>query len=181
MRRGVHHGVVTFEDVKAITPETAERYADSVRDSDLPMLAAHWLADGYDSDALRDLAGLTARDGAEARVLLPEVLSSLGHPAVVIENHYDEAPWRGYWGRIAWAQQVMDGLMSPYAAAQVVLEVAGDVDGLWAPAGGDKLMALLAEWDQNPDDRQAIDERIRAQVQALREGDVPALLDAPPS
>lgn len=166
------------DDLSAITPEAARWEADTVQDADLPMLAALWLADGYDSAQLRDLAGLTKRDGAEARALLPEVLVSLGCPIPDIIDPYDRQPWRGYWGRIRWAQRGMDGLMSPYAAAQVILEVAGDVEGLWQAARGQELMDLLREWDQKPDDRDAVDQQIRDYVRGLQESDVPALIPA---
>jgi hypothetical protein len=43
------------------------------------MLAAVWLAQGYDSEELRELAGLTRHDSRqEGRLLLPGVLASLG-------------------------------------------------------------------------------------------------------
>jgi hypothetical protein len=74
------HDCAVPDDLRAITPEAARREADTVQDADLPMLAALWLADGYDSAQLRDLAGLTKRDGAEARALLPDMLVSLGYP-----------------------------------------------------------------------------------------------------
>ena len=55
--------------------------APSVRDEDLPMLAAIWLARGYDSEELRELAGLTRQEAREGgRRLLAGVLSSLGWP-----------------------------------------------------------------------------------------------------
>lgn len=57
----------------ATTPEQLSR-GRIVRDEDLPNLAAQWLADGYDSPSLRDLAALTRRDKMEAGRLLPEVL-----------------------------------------------------------------------------------------------------------
>jgi hypothetical protein len=166
------------EDLSAITPEAARWEAGTVQDGDLPMLAALWLADGYDSAQLRDLAGLTKRDGAEARALLPDVLVSLGYPIPEFIDPYDRQPWRGYWGRIRWAQRGMDGLMSPYAAAQVILEVAGDVEGLWQAARGQELMALLREWDQEPDARAAIDQQIREHVRGLEESAVPPLIPA---
>lgn len=166
------------DDLSAISPEAARWEADTVQDADLPMLAALWLVDGYDSAQLRDLAGLTKRDGAEARTLLPDVLVSLGYPVPDIIDPYDREPWRGYWGRIRWAQRGMDGLMSPYAAAQVIIEVAGDVEGLWEAARGQALMGLLREWDQKPDDRDAVDQQIRDCVRGLRESDVPALIPA---
>jgi hypothetical protein len=41
-----------------VTPEQASR-GRAVLDADLPMLAAHWLVEGYDSPLLRELAGLS--------------------------------------------------------------------------------------------------------------------------
>ncbi|MDX2850840.1 hypothetical protein PV342_20710 [Streptomyces sp. PA03-3a] len=46
---------------------------------ELPMMAAHALADGDDSPALRELAGLSRRDDpAEIRELYDRALSELG-------------------------------------------------------------------------------------------------------
>ena len=61
---------------------------------------------------------------------------------------------------------------------KVILEVVGDVEGLWEAARGQELMALLREWDQEPDARDAVDQQIRDCVRALRESDVPALIPA---
>lgn len=163
-------------DLEGITPETAAHGAtDTVPDQDLPMLGAIWLARGFDSEPLRTLAGLTRGDGAEARRLLPQVLSSLGRATTHSGNPYDELPWRGYWSHIEWAQRVMDDLLSPYAAAQRVLEVAGDVPDLWDPAGGDEIVGLLARWDTEPANRAGVDDLLRGVVRGLREQDVPPL------
>src|SRR5262249_1297352 len=134
------------------------------------MLAAVWLTQGYDSDELRELAGLTrleARQGG--RRLLAGVLSSLGWPM-------REIPWLGYWDRIAWAKAQMDRILAPYAAAQQVIEVAGDVPDLWAPAGGQRLTSLLQAWDQHPAERQRINDQIREHLRSLSEEDVPPLI-----
>jgi hypothetical protein len=97
------------------------------------------------------------------------VLVSVGYLVPDIIDPFDRQPWRGYWGRIRWAQRGMDGLMSPYAAAQVVLEVVGDVDGLWQAARGHELMALLREWDQKPEKRDAVDQQLRDYVRGLQD------------
>lgn len=52
----------------------------------LPHLAAEALAEGFDSPALRELAGLGIRDDVEARHLLPVVLQELGWPVTDIET-----------------------------------------------------------------------------------------------
>lgn len=46
------------------------------------MLAAYWLADGFDSEVLRELAGLSRQDGAQARELMPLALHSIGYHVV---------------------------------------------------------------------------------------------------
>lgn len=44
----------------------------------VPFWAAHWLADGQDGPALRELAGLSGRDPHEVRDLLPAALQEAG-------------------------------------------------------------------------------------------------------
>jgi hypothetical protein len=165
-------------DVPEISPEQASRSgAGYVRDEDLPMLAAVWLAQGYDSEELRELAGLTRQEARQdARPLLAGVLSSLGWPMRDCLNPAEELPWLGYWHEIEWAQKQMDRLLSPYAAAQKVIEVAGDVPDLWVPAGGERLMSLLRDWDEHRAERQRIDDQIREHLRSLREEDVPPLI-----
>jgi hypothetical protein len=46
------------------------------------LLGAYWLAAGYDSPALIQLAALTASDVHEARALMPTVLAELGYPVI---------------------------------------------------------------------------------------------------
>jgi hypothetical protein len=68
-------------DLPEISPEQASKSGGQVRDEDLPMLAAVWLAQGYDSDELQELAGMTRHEAREGRRrLLAGVLSSLGWP-----------------------------------------------------------------------------------------------------
>ncbi|TWD73446.1 hypothetical protein FB561_7337 [Kribbella amoyensis] len=74
-----------------ITPRELSQ-GHQVADADLPLLAAHWLADGYDSPTLRELAGLTHRDGQEARTLRDTVLAELGHPIKLITSPYEGLP-----------------------------------------------------------------------------------------
>jgi hypothetical protein len=169
---------VTAADVPEISPEEASRSgAGQIRDDVLPMLAAVWLAQGYDSEELRELAGLTRQEAHQAgRRLLLGVLASLGWPLRDWRNAPEEIPWLGYWYQIAWARDEMDRLLAPYAAAQRVVEVAGDVPDLWVPAGGERLMSLLRDWDEHPAERQQIDDQIREHLRSLREEDVPPLI-----
>jgi hypothetical protein len=167
-----------------LTPELASRGgANDVLDADLPMLAAQWLIDGWDSDLLRDLAAMSreeARGGARRR--LAAVLASLGFELrPIATSPWEELPWRGYWGLIAWARDEIDRRLSPYAAAQRVLEVVGDVPELWEPGRGEALMSLLQEWDARPVRRDGLDDDIRALLGSLRADQVPPLLDVPPT
>ena len=183
-------GGVTGANVPEISPAQASLSgARHIRDEDLPMLAAIWLAQGYDSEELRELAGLTRQDGRqEGRLLLPGVLVSLGWPP---RDHDDarewppwleeddarkELPWLGYWSRIAWARDEMDRLLAAYAAAQMVIEVADDEPDLWVPTDADRLRSLLRDWDDHRAERQRIDDQIREHLRSLRAEDVPPLI-----
>lgn len=157
-----------------ITPEQISHGRD-LRDEDLPGLAAQWLVHGYDSPLLRELAGLTRREAMQARQLLPQVVAELGHPITANDFPHEYQPWRGHWEGIWWAVDHLDKTHSPYASAQYVLEILGDVPDLWEPGRGDELMQLLRDWDENRGDRPAVADRIRAHLRSLRETDVPPL------
>lgn len=157
-----------------VTPEQAS-HGRLVKDQDLPMLAARWLTQGFDSPTLREIAGLPARQGTEARQSFSIALSELGYPVPVSDVPWDDLPWRGYWDSIWWAVDRTDKTHSPYAAAQHVIEILDDVPDLWGPGHGDELAAVLAEWDENPDRRTELDDRIRTHLRSLREDDVPSL------
>lgn len=157
-----------------MTPEQASR-GQTVPDAELPMLAARWLVEGYDSPLLRELAGLTRRQSTEARQMFDAVLAELGHPVRTITTPYDELPWRGYWDQIRWAVDQMDKTHTAYASAQRVLEVLSDVPDLWDPGRGTDLADLLEQWNEHRDRRNELTDRIRTHLRSLREGDVPPL------
>lgn len=159
-----------------ITPEEAS-HGRTIPDRELPMVAAQWLVDGYDSPLLRELASLTSRQALEGEVPLADVLAELGHPIPEVDFPYEQLPWRGKWELVWWAADSMDRTHRPYASAQYVLEMIGDDEALWEPGGGDALMAMLQAWDDRPDQRAAIDDRIRRHLRGLREDDVPPLLE----
>lgn len=162
-----------------VTPEQAS-HGRVIPDRDLPMLAAQWLVDGYDSPLLRQLASLTSRQALEGEVLLADVLDELGYPIRQVDSPFDQLPWRGQWEGIWWAVDRLDRTHSPYASAQYVLEIIGDYEGLWEPGGGEALMALLKTWDDHADQRPAIEDQIRSHLRALQEGDVPPLMPNAP-
>ena len=139
------------------------------------MLAAQWLVEGYDSPLLRELASLNAREALQGGVRLADVLAELGFPMRDSDSPDEDQPWRGQWEGIWWAVDRMDRTHAPYASAQYVLEILGDVDGLWEPGGGEHLMTLRRDWDNHPEHRSAIDDQIRAHLRSLAEHDVPPL------
>lgn len=157
-----------------VTPEQAS-HGKVIPDADLPMLAADWLVEGYDSPLLRELAGLSRRQSTEARQMFEAVLAELGHSVVPINSPYDELPWRGYWDEIWWAVDQMDRTYIPYVSAQRVVEVLSDVPDLWGPGRGEDLMSLLRQWDEQRNGRDDLSELIRAHLHSLRESDVPPL------
>jgi hypothetical protein len=157
-----------------VTPEQAS-HGRVIPDADLPMLAAQWLVEGYDSPLLREMAGLSRRQSTEARQMFEAVLAELGHRVGATDSPYDELPWRGYWEQIWWAVDQMDKTHSPYASAQRVVEVLSDVPDLWDPGRGEDLMRLLQRWDEQRDRRDDLTELIRANLYSLRESDVPPL------
>lgn len=117
---------------------------------------------------------------AEAVTVLRRPGPTTSAAAAVLERDRHGAreglPWLGYWPRIAWARDQMDRLLAPYAAAQAVIEVAGRVPDLQGPAGLERLMSLLRDWDDHPAGRQQIDDQIREHLRSLREDDVPPLI-----
>jgi hypothetical protein len=108
-----------------ITPrDAAFGSTDHVPDERLPMLAAGWLAEGWSSETLVELASMSQAEArAGARRLLPDVLASLG----VAEPYSRQGEARSrYTALIAWAVREMDGRFVPYSAGQKVLEVVDD-------------------------------------------------------
>lgn len=87
-------------------------------------------------------------------------------------------PWRGCWDQFAWAiGRMADGGHSPNVSAQIVVEDIGDGPDLWAPGGGEVLMAVLARWDGERESRAAVDDALRAHLQGLAATDARPLID----
>lgn len=74
-----------------VTPEQAS-HGRVIPDRDLPMVAAQWLVDGYDSPLLREMASLTSRQALEGEVRLTDVLAELGHPIREVDSPYEQLP-----------------------------------------------------------------------------------------
>ena len=72
----------------------------------LPGLATRLLTDGYDSPALRELAGLAPFDPRDARDLFQKAQGELGLPAM---GRAEAVGWVAY----LWAQSLLQGRMTP--------------------------------------------------------------------
>lgn len=108
-----------------ITPVDAALGAtEELPDAELPLLAAVWLAQGWQSDPLIELAGMS-RDEArlDARRLLQPVLDSLKVGPGLPRSASGSARFAE---RVGWAVRAMTGPFIPYSAAQKVLELADD-------------------------------------------------------
>ena len=77
---------------------------------------------------------------------------------------------------LLWAVEQMDTTHSPYASAQRLLEILGDVPDLWAPGGGQQVRTLLAQWNEQPDHREELTEQISTHLRSLHDSDVPPLI-----
>ena len=119
----------------------------------VPMWAAHWLVQGYDGPALRELAGLDGSDRTSVRELLPV---ALGEAGCEVTPDSDDADARIRSGRIARlnvvyhdvAQLCLDGLASERWVLDKVAEIVSDElysDEAIAPPLG-QLFGLDDEW-----------------------------------
>jgi hypothetical protein len=82
-----------------MTPDEASRGgAEDLLDEDLPMLAANWLAAGWESEPLRHLAEMSAKDAqAGGRSRLPGGDGLAGNDLQrSAASPWEELPWRGY-------------------------------------------------------------------------------------
>lgn len=154
---------MTADSRDVISPRDAACGSTSyVPDERLPMLAAAWLADGWNSEALVELASMTEAEArTDARRLLSTVLDSLG----VMQPYsvQNEAAAR-YAALIAWAVREMDGRFVPYSVAQKVLEAVDDDPQTFKDMpGAAALRATLRDVEQSPiEHRDAAQAAVRA-------------------
>jgi hypothetical protein len=161
---------VTDDGRDVLSPrDAAAGSTEYVPDERLPMLAAAWLAEGWNSEALVELASMSAVQArTEARRLLPTVLASLG-----VSKPYslaDEAAAR-YAALVAWAVREMDGRFVPYSAAQKVLEaVDNDPQVFRAMSGAESLrQAVSAVQSAYGRDHEVAQQRLRSLLLDLAE------------
>lgn len=145
-----------------ISPAAAAAGATrGILDELLPLLASVWLSEGWDSDQLVELAGMSlTRDSSHGRRLLPSVLESLGLDS---SDNYSGSATERFATELAWAVSVMDGPFTPFTAAQKVLEMADDEPALFDGLPGlDQLASQVATYEQaDPAGRQEVGGAIR--------------------
>jgi hypothetical protein len=61
---------------------------DVVDAEEIPLLAAHWLAGGYDGESLVTLAGFSGTDPREVHDVLPDALADCGAPIPDLDQAY---------------------------------------------------------------------------------------------
>lgn len=127
--------------VRPTPDEAALGLADGLRDEELPLLAARWLAEGWDGEGLVRLAGASRTEARQdGRRLLREALHGLDLP---LQQPGRAVRWAA---RLAWAVYAMDVSFTPVAAAAKVLEAAEDDPSLLAGITGlDELRDAVAE------------------------------------
>jgi hypothetical protein len=108
---------------------------------ELPDLAAAALAEGVDSPALRLLAGTSRQDVRESRDLFMQAMSELG------VSPPTEAQARQVLV-LFWAQQMIDGELSPYEGSRLIWRE-GYLE-LGQPANLVPFVGLASEWEDSP-------------------------------
>ncbi|MFD8571180.1 hypothetical protein [Streptomyces sp. NPDC057694] len=124
---------------------------------DLPMIAALALADGLESPALIDLAGLSRRDpAADIRDLFAQALAELGRPLPGAEEAWRER-------MLDTARALLSGSLPPYEACDEIYWCACHLE---RPGSASELvvgfLGLWSSWEDRPDRRPAIERDMRA-------------------
>lgn len=127
----------------------------------LPDTAAELLIRGYDSPALRELAGHPRNDPRGARDLWLMVRDELGVP------YMDDAEARWILMR-EWMSRIVDGTLDPVEGARLILRH-GWIE-LRQPVELGGLVALLDDWDDMPSWRGDTKERIVADAREILNG-----------
>ncbi len=132
--------------------------AGELASEEIPMISAEALAEGQDSPALRQLAGLSRSDYREARDLLGQVLEELGFP---VPQDEQEAHWemaRRY------AQQITSGAVEPVAGAHAIAWHAGS---LMFPETFASFAYLADLWEDGEFDRAQLEHDIMQEARRV--------------
>ena len=116
---------------------------------ELPRIASHALAEGIDSESLRELAQTPPAHNEHARELFINAASELG----IAVPREDQARWNAV---RHWASDMVDGRLDPRSASGLI-----HWDG-WNELDQPKSLTVFAaledEWDENEARRPAIEE-----------------------
>jgi hypothetical protein len=130
---------------------------------ELPDLAAHALASGLDSPALRDLAGTSRRDTGLIDDLFTASLKELGIPDP------DESSARRHLARL-WLSEIADGRRPPFEGARLLWwEVWNE---LGRPEELAQFVNLADDWEAHPELRDEVDAEIIEHAATLLAGDL---------
>ncbi|MGV9806653.1 hypothetical protein [Micromonospora chersina] len=123
----------------------------------LPDLAAEALTEGFDSPALRELAGLSRADVREARELFVHAARELG-AAIPDEDACPEDLV------LYWASRMVDGSVAPAAGAN---RIVSHGEALGWPDRLSHLLGLASVWDDWPEGRDETERSMLAEAGAL--------------
>ncbi|VXC22570.1 hypothetical protein [Arthrobacter sp. 8AJ] len=123
-------------------------------------IAADLLVDGYDSPALRELAGYPRNDPQGTHDLWSQVRDELDKP------FEDDGLARRMLVR-RWLQQIVDGILDPYTGADLILGLAWFALG--RPAVLNPLVAGRDDWEELPERRDMLQRELRNDARAILE------------
>lgn len=136
----------------------ADRFiAGSMPSEDFPCWAAQALAEGLDSPALRELAGLPRTEVREGRDLLRRALGELG----AVMPSEDAGPEELV---IYWASRMAAGTVGAVDGTNWILRHAG---ALGWPMWLNRLHGLASEWDDWPNGRVEIEANMLSEASVL--------------
>lgn len=123
----------------------------------LPDIAVRMLEAGFDSQALREVAGLRRPTLRDAAGRFEEALVALGRPPMTVQQALALVRRRTLQGLASGATEVESGLRQMRD-----IWIAGDCSAELAA-----FVALQDEYDDHPEDREAIAAQVREVAQAL--------------
>lgn len=136
----------------------ADRFlAGQIASERLPHLAAEALVEGFDSPALRELAGLSRDEVREARDLFRRALTELGATMPVEDASADDMV-------LFWASRMVAGTVAPADGANWVIRYGEDLG--W-PERLTRLLGLASVWDDWPEGRRETERNMLAEARAL--------------
>lgn len=165
---GMHDWPTGTSEVPAPKLVAAWLVLDNLPTERIPLWAAHWIANGYDGESLRRLAGLSGKDPHDVRGLLDDALRDCGVEATDISSTANAKKAAAFEAFTAVAQLHIKGQASERWVVSKVHEIVEpdfDPEITQLPLGW--LFALDDEWSAGWG---RTDDQLRAEVrQACRD------------